>query len=118
MPEIGARQRDLPAPPTVVFQDLTTPNRLPARPWLHLLDDELAPVILESREPEYVVWSSPWPQRPDARIAFELSRGGGGTTLRWTLTVDEPLPDPAAAGHMRTRISTLVFADLRHSYGQ
>ncbi|WP_170092293.1 hypothetical protein [Mycobacteroides abscessus] len=39
------------------------PNRSPARPWLHLLDDEVAPVVLESRNPEYVVWSSLWPRR-------------------------------------------------------
>lgn len=120
MVELGSRKRNLPAPPHVVFEDLTAPNRSEARPWLHLLDDEVAPVVLESREPAYVVWSSLWPQRSDARITFELPQGGpgGGTDLRWTLTVDEPAPDENMAGHMRKRISTLIHANLRHTYGQ
>lgn len=120
MVEIGSRQRSLPPPPRVVFEDLTVPNRSPARPWLHLLDDEVAPAVLESREPEYVVWSSLWPRRPDARITFELPTRGPscGTDLRWTLTADEPAPDENMAGHMRKRINTLIHANLRHTYGQ
>lgn len=96
------------------------PNRSAARPWLNLLDDEIPPVVLESREPAYVVWSSLWPRRPDARITFELppGRAGGGTDLRWTLTVDEPAPDDSLTGHLRKRINTLIHADLRYTYGQ
>lgn len=120
MPELGSRRRNLPAPPHVVFEDLTTPNRSEARPWLSLLDDEVAPQILESREPEHVVWSSLWPRRADARITFELPQAGpgGGTDLRWTLTVDEPAPDDSLTGHMRKRINTLIHANLRYTYGQ
>lgn len=120
MPEIGSRRRNLPAPPHVVFEDLTVPNRSEARPWLDLLDDELAPEIVESREPEHVVWSSLWPRRDDARITFELPPGhaGSGTDLRWTLTVDEPVPDQSLTGHMRKRINTLIHANLRYTYGQ
>jgi hypothetical protein len=118
--EIGSRKRNLPAPPHVVFEDLTVPNRSAARPWLNLLDDEVPPEVLESREPAYVVWSSLWPRRPDARIIFELppGRAGGGTDLRWTLTVDEPVPDDSLTGHLRKRINTLIHADLRYTYGQ
>lgn len=118
--EIGSRQRNLPAPPHVVFGDLVSPRSAGIRPWLHLLDDETAPVVLESREPESVVWSSLWPRRPDARITFELPQGGtgGGTDLRWMLTADEPAPDDSPAGQMRKRINTLIHANLRHTYGQ
>ncbi|WP_074368066.1 hypothetical protein [Mycobacteroides abscessus] len=120
MTEIGSRQRNLPAPPHVVFGDLVSPRGAGVRSWLHLLGDEVAPVVLESRESESVVWSSLWPRRPDARITFELPEGGpgGGTDLRWTLTVDEPVPDESFAGHMRKRINTLVHANLRYTYGQ
>lgn len=120
MPAIGSRKRNLPAPPHVVFEDLIAPNRSPARPWLSLLGGEVAPVVLESREPAYVVWSSLWPRRADARITFELLQGGpdGGTDLRWTLTVDEPAPDENMTRRMRKRINTLIYANLRHTYGQ
>lgn len=121
MPEIGSRQRNLPAPPHVVFGDLVSPRSAGVRPWLQLLGDEVAPEVRESREPGYVVWSSLWPRRADARITFELPQGGpggGGTDLRWTLTVDEPAPDESLAGHMRKRINTLIHANLRYTYGQ
>ncbi|WP_407662147.1 hypothetical protein [Mycolicibacterium brisbanense] len=65
------------------------------------------------------MWSSLWP-RPDARITFELppDGAGGGTDLRWTLTVDEPVPDEGLTGHLRERINTLINANLRYTYGQ
>ena len=120
MVELGSRQRNLPAPPHVVFEDLTAPNRSAVRRWLRLLDDEVEPVVLGSQAPAYVVWSSLWPRRPDARITFELPQGGpgGGTDLRWTLGVDDPAPDESLTGHMRKRINTLIHANLRSTYGQ
>lgn len=120
MIEIGSRRRNLPAPPHVVFEDLTVPNRSAARAWLRLLDDEVEPVVLESDEPSRVVWSSLWPRRPDARIVFDLPQGvpGGGTDLLWTLTVDVPTPDESLTGHMRKRINTLINSNLRYTYGQ
>ncbi|MBN3455139.1 hypothetical protein [Mycolicibacterium mageritense] len=120
MVEIGTRKRNLPAPPRVVFEDLVSPRTDGIRSWLHLLGDEVAPEVLESREPGYVVWSSLWAKRPDARITFALPQGGtgGGTDLRWTLTVDEPAPDESLTGHMRKRINTLIHANLRYTYGQ
>jgi hypothetical protein len=32
--------------------------------------------------------------------------------------VDEPVPEPAPIGHLRKRLSQLVNANLRLSYGQ
>ncbi|GAA4395225.1 hypothetical protein GCM10023147_28150 [Tsukamurella soli] len=102
-----------------MFEDLTAPNRSASRPWLHLLDDEVLPEVLEVRAPDHVVWSSLW-RRPDAWIGFSLLQGGpgGSTDLRWTLYVDEPAPDDSLTGHMRKRLNTIVNADLRYSYGQ
>jgi hypothetical protein len=121
MEMIGSRQRSQPAPPWAIFDDLCDPNRQPVRPWLHLLDDEIAPVVLESDRPGHVVWSSLWVKRPDARLHFDLlARNGGadGTDLRWTLYVDEPVPDASLVGHMRKRIGELINANLRFTHGQ
>jgi hypothetical protein len=68
---IGSRQRSQPAPPWAIFDDLCDPRRQPRRPWLHLLDDEIPPVVLESERPGHVVWSSLWAKRPDARLHFD-----------------------------------------------
>jgi hypothetical protein len=116
--EVGARRRDQPAPPHVVYEALTEPNRDPARPWLLLLDDERRPDVVEA-EPDLVVWSSLWDRRPDARIRFELRRDreGHGTDLRWVLLVEEPSPDASLLGHMRRRINELVNANLRYTFG-
>jgi hypothetical protein len=116
--EIGSRMRNQPAPPGILFEDLCDPHRLPVRPWLRLLDDEMEPVVVESSRPRLVVWSSLWVKRPDARLRFDLEAAKGGTDLRWTLYVDEPLPDPSLTGHMRERIGELINANLRYSYGQ
>lgn len=94
------------------------PDRDPARPWLLLEDDEVAPVVLEAVEPSQVVWSSLWPRRPDARVRFDLSGDVSGTALRWTLLVDEPAPDDALIGHLRRRIQILINANLRFTFGQ
>jgi hypothetical protein len=116
--EIGSRMRNQPAPPGIVFEDLCDTHRQPVRPWLRLLDDEMEPAVVESDRPHLVVWSSLWVKRPDARLRFDLEAAKGGTDLRWTLYVDEPLPDPSLTGHMRQRIGELINANLRYSYGQ
>ena len=120
MIEIGSRRRNLPAPPRIVFADLATPRSTGIRAWLDLLDDEVGPMILVAQEPSVLVWSSLWRRRPDARITFDLPPGehGGGTDLRWTLTVNEPAPEDSLAHHMRRRINTLIHANLRYTYGQ
>ena len=116
--EVASRQRNQPAPPTVVYDDLCDPDRQPVRPWLHLLDDEIAPRVMEAERPGKVVWSSLWLSRPDARIQFDLQDGDGGTDLRWTLHLDEPVPAGVLIRHMRKRIGELVNANLRYTYGQ
>jgi hypothetical protein len=118
--EVGRRRRNQPAPPHVVFEALTQPHRDPTRRWLLLASDEQAPRVLEAREPELVVWSSLWPERPDAQIRFDLpaDAAGQGTDLCWTLLVDEPEPEPPQLGSFRKRINVLINAELRYSFGQ
>ena len=119
MIEIGSRKRNQPAPPHIIFEALTQPDRDPKRPWLLLLDDEVPPRVISTRQPDTVVWSSMWKERPDAVIRFDLplDDGGYGTDLRWTLEVDEPVPDDALVGHMRKRLNELINANLRYSFG-
>ena len=62
--------------------------------------------------------ASLWTKRPDARVHFDLHTKRGGTDLRWTLHVDEPLPDAALTEHLRKRIGELINAQLRRTYGQ
>ncbi|MFC0004335.1 hypothetical protein [Micromonospora siamensis] len=119
MLEAGRRARTQPPPPAVVFEALTEPDRDPARPWLRLLDDEQRPRIVEASYPRLVVWSSLWPRRPDALVRFELeSDGSYDTLLRWTLLVDEPMPDASLLGHLRKRINYLINESLRATFGQ
>lgn len=94
------------------------PDRDPSRIWLVLLVDERAPKILDADLPHTVTWSSIWVKRPDAKIRFDLSGGPSGTRLRWTVFVDEPLPDDSLIGHIRKRMNELINANLRYSYGQ
>jgi hypothetical protein len=87
---------------------------------LLLLDDERPPTTLTADAPLLVVWSSLWNKRPDVRIRFDLPPDDmrQGTYLRWTLLVDEPMPDPSQLGHFRKRINELINANLRYSFGQ
>jgi hypothetical protein len=118
MIEAGMRARGQPAPPHVVAESLTEPDRDPARPWLLLHDDEQRPTVVEARPPQLVVWSSLWPRQPEALVRFDLtSDGHGGTDLRWTLLVED-LPGPSRLGHYRKRINQLINANLRYSYGR
>jgi hypothetical protein len=98
---------------------LTDPDRDSDRPWLLLLDDERSPHLIDVDESHSVVWSSLWEKRPDARVRFDLaSDGAGGTRLRWTLLVEEPMPDPSLLGHLRKRLNELINANLRYTFGQ
>jgi hypothetical protein len=116
--DIGSRKRNQPAPPHVLFEKLTNPDIDLERPWLSLLDDERRPRILQARKPDLVIWSSLFVKRPDALVRFDLPTGGEGTDLRWTLSVDEPIPDDALIGHMRKRLNQLINANLRYTFGQ
>lgn len=55
MLEVGSRRRGQPAPPLVIFDALTNPNRDPSRPWLCLWDDEQHPQILAAEPRDLVV---------------------------------------------------------------
>ena len=120
MLEAGSRSRNQPAPPHVIFEALQDPDRDPTRPWLVLLEDEQRPRVLERHEAHTLVWSSLWVKRPEARVRFELplDASGAGTDLRWTLLLEEPLPDAALCGHLRKRLNVLINGNLRYSFGQ
>ena len=116
--DVGTKMRNQPAPPRVVFEALAEPERAGGRAWLNLLEDEVQPRLVQRASPGSVVWSSIWPKRSDAVIRFDLAPGGSGTDLRWTLSVQEPIPGDADIGHMCKRIQQLINADLRFSFGQ
>ncbi|WP_423785341.1 hypothetical protein [Gordonia bronchialis] len=118
MEAVASKEKNQPAPPHVVLEDLVSPNRQPSRQWLHLLDDEIAPTVLESARPTRVVWSSLWTKRPDAQVVFDLSGGRSGTDLRWTQLTQQPAPDDRQLRHLCHRIGTLINANLRYTYGQ
>ena len=120
MIEAGSRKRHQAPPPHILFEALTEPDRDPARPWLRLLDDENPPRVLQARPPGLVIWSSLWTKRPDAVVRFDLPASVNrlGTDLRWTLLVDDPLPDPPLLGHLRKRLNRLINEDLRLTFGQ
>jgi hypothetical protein len=116
--EAGSRRRSQPAPPHVVLEALTEPDRDRARPWLLLLDDERLPGIIEAREPDPVVRSSLRDHRLEARIRFQLPQDGYGTNLRRVLLVAETGARCLAPGHVRRRINELINANLRYTFGQ
>jgi len=101
-----------------VWESLTNPRARGARPWLNLLDDEIEPRVLESVRPSNVVWSSLWPSRPNDQISFELASVGLETSLHYALLSPDNPPDETKTGYLRKRMSYLLFADLRYSYGQ
>jgi hypothetical protein len=114
---IGARAKAQPAPARFVYEALIEPDRDPTRRWLVLLDDEVAPIVLESEAPSLVTWSSLWVKRPEAQIRFDIEADGQGCSLRWTL-LDHDDPGAALVGHMRKRLNQLINAELRYSFGQ
>lgn len=118
MIEYGNRVRNLPAPPSVVWQDLMSPRIDGVRPWLRLVADEVPPRVVESARPTLVVWASLWPTRPGDLIVMELAPKDGGSSLRAVLLADGDQPDASKSGHIRKRVNHLLFADLRFTYGQ
>ena len=51
-------------------------------------------------------------------ITYIATWEGWAYDLRWTLTVDEPIPSDELLGHIRKRINELINRDLRLSFGQ
>lgn len=99
-----------------MLQALIEPNSDPARQWLTLLYDEVAPQVLPV-EGASVAWTSIWTKRPNAEVHFDIQGGPAGTELRWTLW-DVADPGPALTGHMCKRLNEIVNRDLRYSFGQ
>lgn len=118
MIEYDRRTRRLPAPPRVVWADLSHPRRNSTRNWLALLSDEVEPDVLEPAPPRRLAWSSLWPSRPDDRVVFELVDRHGETALTFILLSAVDPPDDSKTGHIRKRMNQLLFAELRYSYGQ
>lgn len=118
MAEACSRKRNQPAPPAAILEALTDPYRDPTRPWLLLLEGEQTPRLVEVDKPDIVMWSSLWAERPDARIRFDLAAEDQETGLRWTLLLDEPLPERALLLQMCRRLNQLINANLRYSFGQ
>ncbi|GAB3861897.1 hypothetical protein GCM10028801_26560 [Nocardioides maradonensis] len=118
MQQYGGRTKRLPAPQWVVWESLTEPHAPRARPWLNLRRGEVEPTVLEAVRPDRVVWSSLWPDRPRDRVVFELSGARDDTRLRFTLLTPDAPPDESTAASLGKRMSHLIFADLRFSYGQ
>ncbi|MFD0884065.1 hypothetical protein ACFQ08_05785 [Streptosporangium algeriense] len=115
---MGSRERTQPPPPRIVWESLVNPQRTGPRKWLELLPDEIGPRVLRSVEPELVVWSSLWPNRPGDEIRFDLRPVGAGTSLRWTLLTPGEPPPHEVVSHMRYRLNFLINAQLRYTYGQ
>jgi hypothetical protein len=116
--ELGSRARPQPAPAHVVWRSLAQPDDPTARQWLNLLDDEIHPQIVERDEPTLVVWSSLWPDRPEATMRFDIQPSAQGCRLRWTLLTTGPAPSESKLGYLRFRLNVLINGRLRLSYGQ
>src|SRR3954465_570451 len=114
---MASRTRRLPAPPSVVWESLTDPHRSRTRPWLSLLPDELEPRVVEAEKPHRVVWTSLWPDRPDDQVHIHLAAAGTETSLRFALLTPDQAPEDTVVRSRRRRVSELLFADLRYSYG-
>ncbi|MGV9772444.1 hypothetical protein [Streptosporangium sp. NPDC003464] len=99
-------------------ESLANPRRSGGRQWLDLRPDEVEPRILRVVEPELVVWSSLWPERPDDEIRFDIRPAENGCSLRWTLLTPEAVPEQAMVDELRHRLNFLINAQLRFSFGQ
>lgn len=111
------RRSRLPAPPGIVWDSLVEPHRPRTRPWLVVADDEVEPRVLAAERPVSVLWSSPWPARPDDTVLVELAPHESGTAITYTLRAAGEPPDAATAERQRRRVSVMLLADLRESYG-
>ncbi|MEU8377748.1 hypothetical protein [Streptosporangium sp. NPDC048865] len=118
MIKLGSRERTQPPPPHVVWESLVAPRRRGGRQWLDLRPDEIEPRILRAVEPELVIWSSLWPERPDDEIRFDIRPVASSCSLRWTLSTPGEAPEQAVINALRHRLNFLINAQLRFSFGQ
>lgn len=108
----------MPPPARVLWADLVERKVSGTRAWLTLLDDEQRPKLIKTVENEQVVWSSLWPHRPKDRIVLNVHSEDDGSSLEVVWLAGVPEPSPSQIGHIRKRLSYLLFAELRFSYGQ
>ena len=101
-----------------MWDSLADPHRVGTRRWLALADDEVEPRLLHGERPLLVVWSSLWLARPDDQVRIELAAHELGTAVAYALLTPGKPPDPPTAERLRRRISVLLFAELRESFGQ
>jgi hypothetical protein len=118
MLEIGQQTRTQAPPPHIVYDALLRPSRDEPRNWLSLVDDEIAPRILESEKPSLVVWSSLWPDRSEDVVRFEIEPDNSGSRLTWRLLSPDDQPEAGRLGWMRYRLNFLINGQLRFSFGQ
>jgi hypothetical protein len=113
MRPLRTRGKAQPPPAHALFEALSNPAA-DQRQWLHLRDDELAPVVLQSDPPATVVWSSLWNDRPRDVIRFDIR----DEYLTWTLLGEASEEDEPRLTALDHRINEIVNADLRLSFGQ
>jgi len=116
----ASRRKSQPAPPHVVFEALTQPDRDPSRPWLQLLPREVRPRIVRADAPHLLVWSSLWIAHPTAQVRIDIvaRTQDSGTDLTWTLLLAEPLREPDEVAALRKRLNQLINGDLRATFDQ
>ena len=118
--EAARRRKSQPAPPHVVFEALTQPDRDPHRPWMHLLPAEVRPTVVRAQPPHLLVWSSLWTAHPEAQVQIELTQRAhdSGTDLTWTLLLPDPAQEVEEVRAMRKRLNRLINGDLRETFDQ
>jgi hypothetical protein len=114
MRPLRTRGKAQPPPAHALFEALSNPAADQRRRWLHLLEDELAPVVLRADPPGTAVWSSLWNDRPDDVIRFDIR----DEYLTWTLLGEAAEEDEPRLTALHHRINGIVNADLRLSFGQ
>jgi len=115
---VGRRGGTLPAPPRIVFDALAEPHRPNTRAWLELRGSELEPTVVETNPPTRLVWTAPWPDRPEDRIEILIRAAPGGEShVEWVLwSVDGTPPDSRKRSFQR--LQEMIQRDLRLSFGQ
>jgi hypothetical protein len=111
--ELARRRRGQSPPPRFVWRALNDPLSADPREWFDLRDGEVAPTVLERREPSTVVWTSIWTDHPELRIAFSIEPDGGGSAVTWVLLGPEGRLDADDVRRRRYRLNQLVNGQLR-----
>lgn len=119
--EAARRRKSQPAPPHVVFEALTQPDRDPQRPWMRLEPDEVRPAVLHAEPPHDLLWSSLWPAHPRALVHIQLDQrtDDSGADLTWSLLLPQDTGDVVGADEIRAlrrRLNRLINGHLREAF--